>query len=79
MLVSNVNITHPENRALDILSFAGEGEEIYLNKCYAIMKISYIFHTLSSVLRRFRLSCLKCEGVKPVTFLNWFDKCATLL
>ena len=26
-----------------------------------------------------RLTCLKDDGVKPVTFLNWADKCATLL
>ena len=45
----------------------------------ATFEINYIIHTFSSVLRFFCLSDLKKEGVNPVIFLNWWERCATLL
>ena len=36
-------------------------------------------HTSSKAFRWFSGCCLNCPGVRPVTFLNWFDKCCTLL
>ena len=37
---------------------------------YRISIITYIIHTSSRVLRRLFLSFLKCDGVRPVNFLN---------
>ena len=37
---------------------------------YRISIITYIIHTSSRVLRLLFLSFLKCDGVKPVNFLN---------
>jgi len=37
------------------------------------------FQIFCIVILLFSLSALKCEGVNPVTFLNWVDKWATLL
>ena len=61
-------------------------------KYYIIDQLSYIIHTnagrqllhswiyrSSSVILLFSLICLKCEGVSPVTFLNWAERCDTLL
>jgi len=38
-----------------------------------------IIHIFSSMFRFLFLSDLKKEGVSPVIFLNWFDRCETLL
>lgn len=43
-------------------------------KCYRISENTYIIHTFSSIASLLCLSFLKCEGVNPVTFLNWLDK-----
>src|SRR5450432_1797967 len=40
---------------------------------------NFVVYRSSSMERLLFLSCLKCEGVRPVTFLNWVERCATLL
>jgi hypothetical protein len=57
----------------------GKDENLYVFSRYTILKKDYIIHTSSSEVRFLVLRCLKKEGVKPVIFLNWLDKCATLL
>ena len=47
--------------------------------CYMINNIPYIIHTSSRVPRLLFFSFLKCDGVSPVIFLNWFERCETLL
>ena len=37
------------------------------------------FQTFPNALRLLFLSFLKCEGVSPVIFLNWLERCATEL
>jgi hypothetical protein len=64
-------------------------ELLSLHYCYITFEKSYkihisntredSFHMSSSMDRRLFLSCLKCEGVRPVTFLNWAERCPTLL
>ncbi len=51
-------------------------EGIFLNlpPDYMISVKGYMIHTLSSILRLLSLSCLKWEGVNPVTFLNWAER-----
>lgn len=46
---------------------------------YILVNKIYIIHTSSSVRRLLFFSILKCVGVSPVIFLNWFDRWATLL
>ena len=46
---------------------------------YTILRICCIIHTFSSTVLRLYFRCLKNVGVKPVIFLNWFERCATLL
>ena len=47
-------------------------------KCYAEPN-GYFADTVVTLLSSVGSINLKCVGVKPVTFLNWLDKCATLL
>jgi hypothetical protein len=47
--------------------------------CYTTLEISYIIQRLSKVLRRLCFRFLKWDGVRPVIFLNWFERWATLL
>jgi hypothetical protein len=50
-----------------------------LGKIMEEILIDYIIHTSSNIERLLPLSSLKNVGVSPVTFLNWADRCATLL
>jgi hypothetical protein len=52
---------------------------ISIDNCYTTLGKDYMIHTSSSMERLFSRSCLKWEGVSPVTFLNWVERCATLL
>ena len=48
-------------------------------KCYIIQRKDYKIHTWLFTLLRAFFNLLKNVGVSPVTFLNWEDKCETLL
>lgn len=50
-----------------------------IHTCREEWQAGHTDHRSSSILRRLFLSFLKCEGVRPVTFLNCVDRCATLL
>ena len=64
----------------NILEFEANLHHLYETVILIICrnKVEYKFcfyYTSSSDLRLFSFRFLKCEGVNPVTFLNWFDKC----
>ena len=47
--------------------------------CYTIPGFNYMIYIFPKEGLSLRLRFLKCDGVSPVIFLNWFDRCATLL
>jgi hypothetical protein len=50
-------------------------------RCEILLMICllYIIHTSTNSYRLLFLRFLKFVGVSPVIFLNWFERCATLL
>jgi hypothetical protein len=59
-------------------SFSKDGYNLLIKPYTNHYKI-YMIHMSSSAERLLSLSFLKKDGVKPVIFLNWFERCATLL
>jgi hypothetical protein len=66
-------------RFLWAMQRSGYRRELLLHNFINKLQNSHIPQIDSSPPKRFIFSVLKWEGVRPVTFLNWLDKCATLL
>lgn len=67
-------ISGNSKKCLKKLAFHCKGDIPLLKKSYTIHRIIYTIHKSPRDLRLLCLRFLKWEGVRPVIFLNWFER-----